>query len=73
VPKGAIVVSIGPRKISAKLFDLDYEGSLTAGPIGTPAGGATIKATGFDRAMDAPKAAPPEMLGQAIPALIAER
>ena len=73
VPKGALVVSIGPSKISAKLFDLDYEASLTAGPYGTAAGAATIKATGFDRAVDALKAPPAEMLGQATPALIAAR
>jgi hypothetical protein len=73
MPKGAVSISMGASKITSKLYDVDYEGAMTAGPVGTPVGEATIKAKGFDQVMDALKAAPPEMAGQAIPVLIAAK
>ena len=73
LPKGAVSVSMGPSKVTAKLYDMDYVGAVTAGPFGPPAGEATITAKGFDQVMDALKAAPPEMVGKAIPGLIAAK
>ena len=73
LPKGKLEISMGPSKVTGKLYDLDFEGSMTAGPVGVPVGAATIKAKGLDDVMKALQAAPPEMGGHAIPALIAAK
>jgi hypothetical protein len=73
MPKGAVTVTMGPSSVVAKLFDLGFEGAMTAGPVGTPVGQANIKAKGFDQVMDALKAAPPEMVGSAIAVMIAAK
>jgi len=73
LPKGAVEISMGPSKVTAKLYDLDFEGSMTAGPVGVPLGAATIKAKGLDEVLKALQAAPPEIGGQAIPAVIAAK
>ncbi len=73
MPKGAVTITMGPSKVIAKLFDLGFEGDMTAGPVSTPVGQASIKAKGFDQVMDALKAAPPEMAGSAIAAMIAAK
>ena len=64
---------MGPSKIEGKLYDLDFEGNMKAGPVGVPLGAATIRAKGLDDVMKALQAAPPEMAGQAIPAIIAAK
>jgi hypothetical protein len=73
LPKGAVEISVGPSKVTAKLYDLDFEGAMTAGPVGVPLGAATIKAKGLDDVMKVLQTAPPEMAGQAIPAVIAAK
>ena len=73
LPKGAVEVSLGPSKLTGKLYDLGFEGTLTAGPVGVPVGVATIKAKGLEEVMKVLQTAPPEMAGQAIPALIAAK
>ena len=73
LPKGAVEISVGLSKVTAKLYDLDIEGTMTAGPVGVPLGTATIRAKGLDDVMKALQAAPPEMAGQAIPAVIAAK
>jgi hypothetical protein len=73
LPKGAVEISVGPSKVTAKLYDLDFEGAMTAGPVGIPLGAATIRAKGLDDVMKVLQAAPPEMAGQAIPAVIAAK
>ena len=73
LPKGAVEISVGQSKVTAKLYDLDFEGAMTAGPVGVPLGTATIRAKGLDDVMKALQAAPPEMTGQAIPAVIAAK
>jgi hypothetical protein len=73
MPKGAVTITMGPSRVVAKLFDLGFSGAMTAGPVGTPIGEASIKANGFDQVMDALKAAPPEMSGSAIAVMIAAK
>ena len=73
MPKGAVTISMGPSNVMAKLFDLGFEGAMTAGPVGTPVGQASIKAKGFDQVMEALKAAPPQMVGSAIAVMIAAK
>jgi hypothetical protein len=73
LPKGAVQISMGPSKVTSKVYDVDFEGSMTAGPVGVPLGAATIRAKGLDDVMKAVQAAPPEMVGQAIPAIIAAK
>jgi hypothetical protein len=73
LPKGAVQLSMGPSKVTSKLYDVDFEGSMTAGPVGVPLGAATVRAKGLDDVMKALQAAPPEMVGQAIPAIIAAK
>ncbi|MDP1700670.1 MAG: hypothetical protein Q8L53_06905 [Aestuariivirga sp.] len=73
LPKGAVQISMGPSKVTSKVYDVDFEGSMTAGPVGVPLGAATIRAKGLDDVMKALQAAPPEMVGQAIPAVIAAK
>jgi hypothetical protein len=73
LPKGAAEFSLGPSKVTSKLYDLDFEGRMTAGPVGMPLGTATIRAKGLDEVLKTLQAAPPEMAGQAIPGIIAAK
>ncbi len=73
LPKGAVEISMGASKVTGKLYDVDFEGRMTAGPVGVPLGAATIRAKGLDDVMKTLQAAPPEMAGQAIPAIIAAK
>ena len=73
LPKGKVELSMGPSKVTSKVYDVDFEGSMTAGPVGVPLGAATIRAKGLDDVMKALQAAPPEMIGNAVPAIIAAK
>jgi hypothetical protein len=73
LPKGAVTVSMGPSKIVGEIYDFGFEGSMLAGPMATPLGQATIKAKGFDRVIEALKAAPPDVAGKAMPSIIAAK
>lgn len=61
LPKGAVTIGLGPSTVIAKLFDLGVEGSMIAGPMGTPSGEATVRLKGLDGVLTALQAAPPEM------------
>jgi len=68
LPKGYVTIVLAPSDIAARVFHLKAEGSMTAGPVATPAGQATIGLTGLDAIMTALQSAPPEMgLQQAAP------
>lgn len=66
LPTGAVRLGIGPSSVVASVFDLQAEGSMTAGPAAMPAGQAVIKLKGLDEVMAALQAAPPEMGMQQI-------
>jgi hypothetical protein len=61
LPNGTVKLGLGPSSIIAKVFDLQAEGSMTAGPVAPPAGQALVKLKGVDEIMAAMQAAPPEM------------
>ena len=55
--------------ISSDIYDLTYEGAMTAGPGGMPVGKATVTMTGMDAVIAALQTAPPEVGGQMAPML----
>ncbi len=69
MPDGTVDITLAPGKISSDLYNLTYEGAMTAGPGGMPVGKATVTMTGMDGVMAALQAAPPEMGGQMGPML----
>lgn len=71
LPKGAVTLGLGSSSIVAKIFDLQAEGSMTAGPKAMPAGQALLKLKGIDAIMAALQAAPPDMgMQQMAPVII---
>jgi hypothetical protein len=71
LPNGTVKLGLGPSSIIAKAFDLQAEGSMTAGPVAPPAGQALVKLKGVDEIMAAMQAAPPEMgMQQMTPVVI---
>ena len=73
LPKGAVNVSVGPSSLKSKIYELSYEGAITAGPAFLPAEQFTVKARGFDKLMEALQAAPQEIVGQAVPMAVAAK
>jgi hypothetical protein len=66
MPTGAVQVGLGPSEILATAFQLNAEGSMTAGPAVMPAGKAIVKLAGIDQLMAALQSAPPEMDMQSV-------
>ncbi len=58
LPGGDVKIEIAPGNITAPIYDLRYEGSLLAGPAGTPTGKATVTLTGTDALVEAFNKAP---------------
>jgi len=74
LPGGNFKITLEPSAVTSQILSLGAEGQITAGPAGTPSGAATLWAGGFDQAMEALKAAPPELgLQQAITMMIAAK
>lgn len=69
LPDGTADITLAPGRITAKAYDLTYEGAMTAGPGGMPVGKAKVTITGMDAVLAALKAGPPEMTGQLVPIL----
>ncbi len=69
MPKGKVLVTLGPSELLAKLFDLTAQGSMTAGPTTVPAGQALVKLKGMDETMAALQAGPADVQ-QAAPMLL---
>jgi hypothetical protein len=67
LPEGEVDITIAPGQISNDLYALNYEGAMSVGPMGTPAGSATISAKGLDLVMEKLAGAPDDIKGQAIP------
>ena len=71
LPKGAVNIGLGPSAVIAKLYDLSLEGMMTAGPVATPLGEATVRLKGLDDVLAALQTAPPELgLQQATPVVV---
>jgi hypothetical protein len=74
LPKGTVTLSLGPSSIVSKIAEIGAEGSMVAGPTAPPSGSATVTAKGFDQAIEALKAVPPEMgLAQLVTMMIAAK
>ena len=69
MPKGTVDIELAPGAISSDIYDLTYEGAMTAGPGGMPVGKATVTMTGMDAVIAALQTAPPEVGGQMAPML----
>ncbi len=67
LPNGVVDIKLAPGVLSSDIYNLTYEGAMTAGPGGIPVGTATLKMTGMDAVMAALQAGPPEMTGQMVP------
>ena len=71
MPKMAVTLGLGPSEIVASAYHLKAEGSMTAGPMSMPSGGASVQLKGIDEIMAAIQSAPPEMgMGQIAPVII---
>lgn len=69
MPNGTVDIKLAPGAVSSDMYNLTYEGAMTAGPGGIPVGKATITMTGMAAVMAALQAAPPEVGGQMGPML----
>ncbi len=74
MPSGAVKITLAPGHVTSKIADIGYEGAMTAGPVAMPTGSALITAKGFDAAVGALNAAPPELgLSQATIGMLAAK
>jgi hypothetical protein len=74
MPAGEVIIKLAPGKTTSKTLDISYEGSMKAGPTGTPSGEALVSVKGFDEAIAALNTAPPELgLSQATMGLLAAK
>ena len=68
--EGTVDIELAPGAISSDMYNLTYEGAVTAGPGGMPVGTAKVTMTGMEAVIAALQAAPPEMGGQMVPMLV---
>jgi hypothetical protein len=69
MPEGVVDVTLAPSNFKGGLYELTYEGAMTAGPGAMPVGAGKVTMTGMDAVMGALQAGPPEMTGQFAPML----
>ena len=69
LPDGVVDVTLAPGGLSAPAYDLAYEGSMTAGPMGAPSGKARLTLAGIDKVQAALNAAPDDQKSQILPML----
>ncbi len=69
MPEGVVDVTLAPGSVKGPLYELTYEGAMTAGPGAMPVGAGKVTITGMDAVMAALQAGPPEMTGQFVPML----
>ena len=69
LPEGAVEITLAPGSVTGAGYELSYEGAMTAGPMGAPAGSATVTLTGIDAIMAALNAAPDDVKSQSLPML----
>ena len=69
LPKGTVDITLAPGSVTSDMYDLTYQGAMTAGPGGMPVGTAKVTMTGMDAVLAALQAGPPEVTGQMVPML----
>ena len=67
LPTGAVDITLAPSGVTGAGYELSFEGAMTAGPMGMPAGSASVSLTGIDAIMAALNAAPDDIKAQALP------
>ena len=70
LPEGAVDITMAPGHVTSGIYDLRFEGAMSAGPAAPPTGKATITALGIAGVRAALTAAPAE-IGMQIAALLA--
>lgn len=61
LPHGTVAVTLAPGMVEAPLYQLGYEGRLSAGPEAMPVGSARVTAKGLDAAIEALNGAPDDV------------
>ena len=69
MPEGVVDVTLAPGSIVAPIYELGYEGQMSAGMAAMPSGKATLTAKGMTEVQAALAAAPEDMRGQIAPML----
>ena len=69
LPKGTVDITLAPGNVTSDMYDLTYQGAMTAGPGGMPVGTAKVTMTGMEAVLAALQAGPPEITGQMVPML----
>ena len=61
LPQGTVAVTLAPGTVEAPLYQLGYEGKMSAGPEAMPVGTARVTAQGLDAAIEALNGAPDDV------------
>ena len=70
LPDGVVDITLAPGNVTSGLYDLRFEGAMTAGPeTEVPTGQAKVTLSGMTAIEAALNAAPPEVSGQILPML----
>ena len=69
LPEGAVDITMAPGHVTSGIYDLRFEGAMSAGPAAPPTGKATITALGIAGVRAALTAAPAEIGMQIAPLL----
>lgn len=69
VPDGVVDITLAPGNMTAGLYDLRFEGVMSAGAGGMPTGTGRITAKGIPEVQTALSEAPPEISGQVLPVI----
>ena len=73
LPDGKVRISMGPGGIASGIYDVDFNGSVEAGPAEEPHGSAVIGARGIEAVLEALNDAPDDVRQGAVPALMMMR
>ncbi len=69
LPDGVVDITLAPGNVTAGIYDLRFEGVMSAGPGGVPTGTGRVTAKGIPEVQAALSEAPPEISGQMLPVL----
>lgn len=69
MPDGSVDILLAPGEVANDLYSLQYQGSMTAGPMSQPVGKATVTMVGLADVMAALDGAPQEVKDQVLPIL----
>lgn len=64
MPRGAVDITLAPGELTGPIYNLTYQGAVSAGPGGMPTGTARITAQGLDKVQEELGKAPAEISGQ---------